>query len=47
MKYAELIQNACLCIKQFNPVYLTVDSHADDFIEKNVTLNFFDFAISD
>lgn len=32
MKFAELIEHCIECIKTFNPVVKTIDSHADDFI---------------
>lgn len=33
MKYGDLIDQAIECVKTFNPVYSTVDSHADKFLE--------------
>jgi len=33
MKYGELIDQSIECIKTFNPVYSTVDSHADTFLQ--------------
>jgi hypothetical protein len=32
MKFGELIEQAVVCIKSFNPVYKTIDSHADEFL---------------
>ena len=32
MKFSELIEHAIVCIKGFNPVIKTLDSHADEFI---------------
>ena len=32
MKFAELIEHCIECIKTFNPVVKTIDSHADDYI---------------
>jgi len=32
MKFAELIEHCTQCIKTFNPVIKTIDSHADDYI---------------
>ena len=32
MKFSELIDHAIVCIKGFNPVIKTLDSHADEFI---------------
>jgi hypothetical protein len=34
MKFSELIQQADECIKAFNPVISTIDSHADDYLKK-------------
>lgn len=34
MKFAELIDHCIECIKSYNPVIKTVDSHADDFLVK-------------
>lgn len=34
MKFAELIDHCIDCIKGYNPVIKTVDSHADDFLSK-------------
>ena len=33
MKYGELIDQSIECIKTFNPVYSTVDSYADTFLQ--------------
>ena len=32
MKFSELIDHCITCIKTFNPVITTIDSHADQFI---------------
>lgn len=40
MKYGELIEACIDIIKSFNPVVMTLDSHADDFT-KNVTIDSF------
>lgn len=32
MKFAELVELAIECIKTYNPVYKTIDSHADEFL---------------
>jgi len=32
MKFSELIEHAIVCIKGFNPVVTTIDSHSDEFI---------------
>lgn len=34
MKFSELIEHAVECIKTFNPVIKTIDSHADSYLEK-------------
>lgn len=34
MKFSELIKSADACIKTFNPVISTIDTHADDFLAK-------------
>ena len=34
MKFAELLEVCTECIKTFNPVIKTIDSHADDFLNK-------------
>ena len=34
MKFSELIDHAIECIKTFNPVIKTIDSHADSYLEK-------------
>jgi hypothetical protein len=33
MKFADLIDNSIECIKSFNPIIKTIDSHADDFLK--------------
>ena len=33
MKFQELIDQAVECIKSFNPIYKTIDSHADEFLK--------------
>jgi hypothetical protein len=37
MKFSELIDSCIECIKNFNPIIKTIDSHADDFL-KDVSL---------
>lgn len=37
MKFSELIEHAIECVKTFNPIIKTLDSHADEFI-KNVSI---------
>lgn len=32
MKYSELIEQSIECIKTFNPIYSTVDSHSDTYL---------------
>ena len=32
MKFSDLIEHCVTCIKSFNPVIKTIDSHADEFI---------------
>lgn len=32
MKFGELIEHTIECIRTFNPVYKTIDSHADEFL---------------
>lgn len=32
MKFGELLDNCVECIKSFNPVINTIDSHADNFL---------------
>ena len=32
MKFSELIEQSVECVKTFNPVYNTIDSHADNFL---------------
>ena len=34
MKFSELIEHCITCIKGFNPVIKTIDSHADEFISQ-------------
>lgn len=34
MKFGELIDHAVECLKTFNPVIKTIDSHADEFLLK-------------
>ena len=34
MKFGELIDSAVECLKSFNPVINTIDSHADDYLQK-------------
>jgi len=38
MKFSELIDSCIECIKSFNPIIKTIDSHADDFL-KDVIYN--------
>ena len=45
MKFGELIEHCIACIKQFNPVIKTIDSHADDFISA-VSLSLLSLTIS-
>ena len=33
MKFSELIDSCVECIKSFNPIVKTLDSHADDFLK--------------
>lgn len=33
MRYGELIDQSIQCVKTFNPIYSTVDSHADQFLQ--------------
>lgn len=33
MKFSELIDSCIECIKNFNPIIKTIDSHADDFLK--------------
>ena len=33
MKFSELIDSCIECIKSFNPIIKTIDSHADDFLK--------------
>ena len=39
MKFSELIDHAIVCIKGFNPVIKTLDSHADEFIAQVSSLS--------
>ena len=39
MEFAELIEASIECIKSFNPVYKTIDTHADDYL-KDVSSSF-------
>jgi hypothetical protein len=32
MKFSELIDSCIECLKTFNPIIKTIDSHADDFL---------------
>ena len=32
MKFSELIDSCIECVKGFNPIVKTLDSHADDFL---------------
>ncbi len=32
MKFSELLEHAQTCIKTFNPVIMSLDSHADEYI---------------
>ena len=32
MKFSELIIQCIVCVKTFNPIIKTIDSHADDFL---------------
>ena len=32
MKFSELIEHSVQCVKSFNPVISTIDSHADSFL---------------
>lgn len=34
MKFSDLIEHCTTCIKGFNPVVKTIDSHADEFISQ-------------
>jgi hypothetical protein len=34
MKFSDLIESAEACIKSFNPVINTIDSHADQYLGK-------------
>ena len=33
MKFSELIESSIECIKTFNPVYKTIDTHADEYLK--------------
>ena len=45
MKFSELIEHCVTCIKGFNPVIKTIDSHADEFISQvSVVYSRIDFA---
>ena len=33
MKFSELIDSCIECIRTFNPIIKTIDSHADDFLK--------------
>lgn len=33
MKFSELIDSCVECIRTFNPIIKTIDSHADDFLK--------------
>ena len=33
MKFDELLQLCIECVKTFNPIIKTIDSHADDFLK--------------
>ena len=54
MKFSELIGHSITCIKTFNPVVTTIDSHADEFIARvseslppiDIPLTFYPLAIS-
>lgn len=37
MKFQELIECCVDCIKTFNPVYKTIDTHADDYLKEVIT----------
>lgn len=39
MKFSELIECCIECIKTFNPVYKTIDTHADDFLRDVSLIN--------
>ena len=34
MKFSELLDHAQKCIKSFNPVIMSLDSHADEYISQ-------------
>ena len=53
MKFSELIGHSITCIKTFNPVVTTIDSHADEFIARvseslpiDIPLTFYSLAFS-
>jgi hypothetical protein len=33
MKFSELIDSCVECLRSFNPIIKTIDSHADDFLK--------------
>jgi hypothetical protein len=39
MKFGELVEHTIECIKTFNPVYKTIDSHSDEFLANVFTLS--------
>ena len=45
MKFSELIECCIDCIKTFNPVYKTIDTHADDFL-KDVSVPYHIYLLS-
>lgn len=50
MKFSELIEVCIECIKTYNPIIKTIDSHADDFLKDviiiiKVYINFFSLKI--
>ena len=40
MKFSELIDSCIECIKSFNPIVKTLDSHADDFLKDVRNISF-------
>jgi len=40
MNFAELIESTIECIKTFNPIIKTIDSHAEDFLKDVFLLSF-------
>ena len=42
MRFSELLEHCITCIKTFNPVIKTIDSHADEYIA-NVSHSSFSF----